>query len=151
MVYLRKATSDDLDILFKWANDYDVRKNAFNSEPIPYENHKKWFYNMMENDDIIQYILMDDNISVGQIRLDIDECYAEIDYSVDKRFRNKGYGHKLLQLIFDEVNANYPEIKKLIAKVKPDNPASKKIFESEGYHMVYTCYDMNLSDYGVEN
>lgn len=32
--YLREATKDDVDLLFKWTNDPAVRKNSFSSEKL---------------------------------------------------------------------------------------------------------------------
>lgn len=33
-IYLRKATPEDMKMLFDWANDEDVRRNSFNSNKI---------------------------------------------------------------------------------------------------------------------
>ena len=143
MVYLREAEETDMDLLFSWANDPAVRKNSFRTDPIPYEDHVKWFHHVMEDKNAIQYIMMDDDIPVGQIRLNIDGEEAEIGYSIAANFRGRGYGHKILQLIVQKVQEGQPQIKKLIAKVKPENGASKKLFESEGYEMKYSCYALD--------
>lgn len=139
-VFLRKAIRDDMDLLFKWANDPVVRSNSFNTDPILYENHVTWFKRIMEDPTVLQFIMMDDDIPVGQIRLTVKGNEAEIGYSVGSEFRGKGYGHKVLQLIADEVQKNHPGIKCLIAKVKPENTASNRLFESEGYGLEYKCY-----------
>ena len=52
----------------------------------------------------------------------------------------------ILQLIVDEVNHKFPDVKELIAKVKPENIASKKLFESEGYDMKYLCYVLDTNE-----
>lgn len=51
----------------------------------------------------------------------------------------------ILQLIVDEVKHEFPDIKKLVAKVKPENIASEKLFESEEYDMKYSCYDLDTN------
>ena len=33
---LRRAKPQDMDLLYRWANDYTVRANAFHTEKIPY-------------------------------------------------------------------------------------------------------------------
>lgn len=146
MFYLRKAVDSDMDILYAWANDPDVRRNSFNSAPIPYEAHQAWFSRMMEDDAVYQFILMDESVPVGQIRLNVDGDEAEIGYSIASRFRGKGFGQKILQLIIQEVKFNIPEIKKLVAKVKPDNTASKKLFESTDFSMKCLCYTLAIND-----
>lgn len=54
----------------------------------------------------------------------------------------------ILRLILEKVNRKFPEVKKLTAKVKPENIASKKIFESEGYDMKYSCYTLDTNVQG---
>lgn len=145
MIYLREALQSDVDLLYEWANDPIVRQNSFQTEEIPYDVHREWFDRMMENRNIVQYILMNGEEPVGQIRLMIDGDTAEIGYSISALHRRKGYGRRILQLILEKVKRKYPEIKKLIAKVKPTNIASKKLFESEGYDMKYSCYDLDTN------
>ena len=142
-VYLRKAEPTDMDLLFQWANDPVVRANSFHSEPIPYENHQKWFRQMMSNPTVLQFILMEENCPVGQIRLNLDGDEAEIGYSIAAEFRGKGYGHLILQLLKESVHDYYPQINRLLAKVKPGNTASNKLFEKEGYSMEYSLYTLN--------
>lgn len=151
MIFLREALQSDIDLLFEWTNDPIVRKNSFQTEKIPYNTHREWFDRMMENKNIVQYILMDGEEPVGQIRLIIDGDEAEIGYSISAIHRQKGYGRLILQLILEEAKHRYPEIKTLIAKVKPTNIASKKLFESEGYDMKYSCYalDTNCAPEGI--
>ena len=144
MLYIRNATKADLDLLFKWANDPIVRMNSFKTEPIPYENHVSWFNRIIADPSVLQYVLMEDDTPVGQIRLSIDGKEAEIGYSIANEFRGKGYGHIILQLVADEVKNYHPEIDKLVAKVKPNNTASNKLFKSEGYEMEYACYTKKL-------
>ena len=139
--YLRAVVSSDMEILFEWANDPVVRGNSFHSEPISYEVHKSWFKHMMEDASVHQFILMDNGIPIGQIRLNVYGDEAEIGYSIAKEFRGNGYGRMILQLAAEEVRANHPEIGKLVAKVKSDNTMSRRLFESEGYR--YRNYEFN--------
>ena len=89
---------------------------------------------------------MDGDVPVGQIRLNLDSEEAEIGYSIASEFRSKGYGRKILQLIVEKVQDSYSHIKKLIAKVKPENTPSKRLFESEGYTMTYSCYSLKIKE-----
>ena len=144
MIKLRKVEYSDIDLLYRWANDPIVRKNSFNSAPISFDAHKDWFNKMMDDPSVFQFILMDENTPVGQIRLNINGEDAEIGYSVASEYRGRGYGHKLLQLLVCLVKEDYPQIKRLIAKVKPENSVSKELFEKEGYGMKYSCYALEV-------
>lgn len=146
MMYLRKATLDDMDIIYEWANDPAVRAASFNTEKIPYESHKRWYEKILADDNVIQYIFMVSSNPVGQIRLNICGEEAEISYSISPQNRGKGYAGKMLSLMYDDVNNNMRGISKLVAKVKPDNMISSKVFEGEGYSLKYHCYELNVRD-----
>ncbi len=137
MIKLRKAKNNDMDLLYRWANDPLVRKNSFNSDTISYDDHKKWFKKIMSDETVQQYIMERNGIPIGQIRLTISGNSAEVGYSIDRDYRAQGYGHIIIDLISEEVNNNHPDIKRLVAKVKKENMASAKLFESAGYEMVY--------------
>ena len=145
-LYLRKADTGDMDLLFKWANDPVVRNNAFHTEPISYETHKKWFNEILNNKLVDQYILVSSDEPIGQIRLTYCENYAEIDYSIAADKRGSGFGKKMLSLAIETVKSNHPEISRIIGKVKTGNKASEKAFLDTGFlqtfkQLEYICED----------
>lgn len=133
-LYLKKVDPNDIDLLYGWANDAAVRKNAFYTEPIPYENHVKWFANMLADASVHQYILYRGELPVGQIRLNVEDNEALIDYSIAAEYRGKGYGSALLELIKKQIAADkISNVMKLIGQVKYDNTASARAFETCGF------------------
>ncbi len=143
--HLRKATTDDMDILYQWANDTETRRNSFNQHVISREEHEAWFAGMMSDPNRIQYILTDGDISVGQLRIDISKDVAEISYSIAPNERGKGYGHRIIDRAKQEIESEYPFIKILKASVKPNNIASISCFENNGFAenhrtYVYDCH-----------
>ena len=132
-VYLRKAERADVDLLFAWVNDSEVRKNSFNTAKIGYEEHKRWYINCLEDSNVDIFILCIDNMSIGQIRLNYNSETAVIGYSIDNSFRGRGFGRSILKLIEQELVSSHPEILVLSGSVKPDNIASKRKFEENGY------------------
>ena len=131
--FLRKATLQDVDLIFEWANDEDDRRFSFNTEKIVYEDHCKWYQRKIDSEDTDIYILLSDDIPIGQCRLDFDDEGALISYFIDKRFRKKGYGKLLLRMIADVTKSEHPSIKRLNAQVKAENIGSKKVFRALGY------------------
>ncbi len=131
--YLRKATIEDCDLIFEWANDEDERRNSFNPEKIPYETHCQWYKRKMESDDTFIFIYCVDQNKVGQSRIEIGADEALISYFISKENRSKGHGKVMLSLLKDKVKENFPQVKALIAQVKKDNLASQRVFESLGY------------------
>lgn len=129
--YLRDVRSQDLDLLFHWANDPTVRNNAFNTGLIEYSGHCKWFANCMQRDDVQIFILVKNDIPVGQVRFNIEEDKAEIDYSISSESRGKGLGNTIIRLGIEE--ANRMGIRELIAKVKDTNIPSQRVFLNNGF------------------
>ena len=140
--YLRKATIEDMDLLFQWANDSVVRKNSFSTAEISYEEHMKWYHNLLKREDCMQYIYMDGDCPVGQVRITLKDDEAEIGYSICAEKRALGYGAKLLALISKKVWEDFPHVKKVYGEVKPENTASQKAFLHAGYTETYRVFEV---------
>ncbi len=142
--YLRKADKNDMDLLFQWANDRTVRNNSFSTKQIQYEEHKQWYQNLLNRTDCIQYIYMQELEAIGQVRLTINGSVAEISYSICEKKRCMGYGKTILRLLYKQVKEDFPQIKKLIAKVKPENIASRKVFTEVGYRECDNVFEIEV-------
>lgn len=153
--YLRKATKEDMDLLYQWANDPGVRAHSFSVSEINYEEHQKWFRELLEDPMRRQYIYVYNGEDIGQIRLTITGSEAEIGYSIQRDKRGMGHGKKILKLLAEQIKRDNLEVKRLTAKVKPQNIASQKVFLDTGFVEKYQCYelemDSSLSKDGIIN
>lgn len=142
--YLREARFIDRDLLYRWVNDSMVRQSAFNTDEINYEEHCNWFAKCLQRDDVWIYILIKNGIPVGQVRLNIENGEALIDYSIASEYRGQGLGCVIINLISENIrcmqNVNY-----LVAHVKSVNVFSQKVFLKNGF---IECRD-NLKSDGV--
>lgn len=140
--YLRKATEEDVTLLYEWANDDECRKNSFHSDQIKWEEHVEWFNKQLSDSSVFLFVLVDEGHDIGQIRLNQKENGYVISYSVAKPYRLMGYGKQILMLA-----ENYLyEIQNdalLYAQVKKDNIASQLLFEGLGY-------DKHESEHDIE-
>lgn len=133
-IYLRLATESDCDLLFKWTNDQEVRRNSFNTNPIKYDEHKSWFIKKLSSNESYIFICYLEKTPVGQIRFDVsDKNKGTISYSVDYNYRKKGVGKSMISLLEDILFNMRSDIKELIAYVKHDNKPSQSIFRNLGY------------------
>ena len=146
-IFLRSADEKDVDLIYNWANDDEVRKNSFSTEQIAYENHVKWYQNALKSDNIKIFILTSNNDDIGIIRLNIYGDSAEVSYSISSDYRCMGYGEIMLKLIALKVKCEFPDIKKLIAKVKPENIASKKALLNTGYIERCSEFQFDVENY----
>ena len=144
LITLRKADINDAKLLWRWRNEKMARKSAFNSEYISYDSHLKWFKNKLKDSNSFRYIALNgDGIPVGQIRFDkLCANSLEVDVSVSKEHRGKGYGTELTKSgcrkIFDEIKIN-----KILARAKRSNVASIKAFSNSGFKKIKDTFYEN--------
>lgn len=141
-IKIKHAVQNDCELLFKWANDEDVRMNAFNSKTIEYEEHREWFKKKLESKDVYMFIINVEEIPIGQIRIDIDNQIGIIDYCIDQAWRGKGYGTMVLIEIINLINKESLPIIKLMGKVKHENKVSQNAFIKSGYLQKYNEHYM---------
>jgi UDP-2,4-diacetamido-2,4,6-trideoxy-beta-L-altropyranose hydrolase len=128
-INLRRAQEEDRKLLWRWANDPDVRSASFSTAPISEHEHNAWFESKLRDKNASLFIALDrEGETVGQIRLDgVRDGEAEIDISVARERRGRGYAALLIsrasQMAFSEIG-----LSRLHAFVKPGNQASKRAF-----------------------
>ena len=143
-LYLRRADEHDKDLLFEWANDNSVRENSFETHIITPEEHEKWFERLLKDEEQVQFILMKDKKPIGQIRLSIEGANAIIGYSLSRSERGSGFGKDMIRLLIEKVKYEYPDIKKLIGRVKPSNPESVQCLNKNGFNEVYRQFELTV-------
>ncbi len=130
---IRPAREDDCHLLWEWANDPQVRANAFSPAPIPWEQHKVWFASKMKDPDCrILVAENNDGKAVGQFRVNWrSDRDGDIDVSISSESRGAGYGAVLIELGASHILAERGE--RLHAFVKVENQASRRAFEDAGF------------------
>lgn len=152
---LRPAKFDDAFLLYNWANEKEVRKNAFNSEPIQYEDHIVWFKNKLDSFNTHIFILENMSVPIGQIRFDLiysPEYFYQIDYSITIENQNKGFGTRIIALGILELIKKKVDCKIIKALVKTDNIASIKCFLKNKFKMIsedkkFVKLELKLSEF----
>ena len=130
--YLRKAKLKDIFFLYFLKNDSINRKSAFNQNYVTLTNHIKWFKTKSSQKNFLIFIFKNKENYIGQVSfkfLNINTC--KIDYAISNEFRGNGYSKIMLQKAFGHINK-----KTVIAEVKNNNIASKKIFNFLKFHLV---------------
>lgn len=150
--YLRPARPRDAGLLWRWANDRDVREASFSPKSISWPEHIGWYRDKLRDPSTYIWILQDaDDTPVGQIRFDEHDPEvtngdlpgiegsraAEIDVSVAQRFRGEGHGIDLIDLGVRRLFAT-SDYDLAVAEVKEWNTPSRRGFESAGFTEVGT-------------
>ena len=130
---LRRAQPDDVDLLWHWANDSDVRAASFSSEFITHERHREWLTEKLSDPNSVLLVgLNSDGDPTGVVRYDIDGERALISVSLAKEFRGRGHGKILLELAVEELFRS-GRATVIDAHVKPMNEASLRLFTRVGF------------------
>ena len=79
------------------------------------------------------WIIENPNEPFGQIRYDVEKNFAYIDISTVPLFRRQGLAKHLILETLPLLIEKSPGVNCLIAKVRSDNIASKKLFGSIGF------------------
>jgi UDP-2,4-diacetamido-2,4,6-trideoxy-beta-L-altropyranose hydrolase len=134
-IRLRKARRDDCELLWKWANDPEIRGVSFSPEPIPWEHHVSWFSSKLNDSNCVHLIATDINGPIGQARFDINEDEARISVSVDGAHRGKNKGTSIIRLASNRL-IEESTVQLINAYVKQSNGASVVAFTKAGYRLV---------------
>ena len=135
MILLRNTGKRDCELIWRWANDTEVRKNAIASDQIGWEDHLNWYNNKLSDPRCIHFIATTGQEDLlGQIRFDISNDQAEIDVSIDKDRRSKGYGARLIKAGVDSI-VNRAPVRKVFSRVKMKNTPSINAFIKAGFQI----------------
>jgi UDP-2,4-diacetamido-2,4,6-trideoxy-beta-L-altropyranose hydrolase len=124
---LTTATTADSELLWRWANDAAVRAQAFESAPIPHEAHTRWYSQRLADPRCRIYVARLGDAPVGQIRFELENGRAFVDISVDREWRGRGMGARILDVGMAALSAELPDVH-VVAQVKSGNSASCELF-----------------------
>lgn len=130
-ITVRHAALTDEELLLEWLNDATTRRNAFSPKPVTRSEHRAWFRSRLRNpENCVLFIAQTTTgVPMGQIRFDNRGVEWEISYAVAPAFRGRGIGRTMLAAGIAELQ-QHKEGVALVGQVKPDNAASRRIFEA---------------------
>jgi UDP-4-amino-4,6-dideoxy-N-acetyl-beta-L-altrosamine N-acetyltransferase len=141
-ITLRPVEKGDIDKIFGWRNHPAVRDMMFSTAPItPQENAEFWKKRLADSS-AFSFIITAGGKDAGILRLDRREGSYEVDIFVDPQAQGRGIGSGALALIIDMAKAK--GIKKLTARIKSGNAASKKAFEKNGFMERDSVYEREI-------
>ena len=147
-ISLREVLVSDEKLLLNWSNDPQTRKWSFNSNTIIPSEHKIWFKNKLNNQNVLIWILENDNKPAGLVRLEKDNDKAVLNYLICPEERGKGLASPMLIMAMKKVKAYWKNIK-VLAYTLPKNIASIRSLEKAGFTLKSSssernCYGINI-------
>lgn len=132
-IRIRSAIQEDSERLYEWRNHPTIRAMSRNSESINWEDHQKWFDNVLTSQERLLLIGQRDGAPVGVVRFDIVGDQAEVSIYIVPSIKESGVGRALLHGAEGWLAANRPEISKIRAYVLGGNQRSQNLFLGAGY------------------
>jgi len=140
-IQLRPAQSTDTDLLFAWVNSPDKRAVALKTTGrVARETHDAWFAARLASPQAGIWIAENGGRPVGQARLEQKDGALEVDIYVDGNARERGVGTAILDALRLEAARRWPGVP-LLARIKADNMASRRLFAKAGYGRVVVAPD----------
>jgi UDP-2,4-diacetamido-2,4,6-trideoxy-beta-L-altropyranose hydrolase len=130
---LRPTNAEDVYLYYSWTNDAEVRRQSFASTPIPLEDHCEWFTRKLADPRVRLYVLERRGLPLGQIRFEVVEHGARINYTVDAACRGQGMGTQLLRRGSAQLFRDMEEVEYVFGLVKNDNLPSLRSFHAAGF------------------
>ena len=130
LLSLRRAAPSDCAVIFEWANDPVTRENSFSQDLIPWERHKAWFDQILQDPERVLFIAVVAGEAIGQARLSRLSVQGEEEISVAlaPAWRGRGLAADVIRLATRESRGPI-----LHAYVKSGNTASIRAFLRAGY------------------
>lgn len=149
-IHYRKAETSDLDLYFEWTNDPATRSNSFNTQEVDYQEHTNWFLRKIEDKKALLLVFEnEENIQVGQIRIEQKTDENVIGISIDKNFRGLGLAVSMLTTSCTVFFTEFKE-KNIHAYIKKTNLASLNSFLKAGFEVVKELLISNEPSYLLE-
>ena len=133
----RRAAVGDRELLYAWVNDPVTRAASFNTAPVGWDEHVRWFVSHVDSETCRMYVVEDrDGRPVGQVRFDIADVDAAVDITVAPERRGEGWSPVIIaagtRALFDET----PNVRQAVASIRAENRPSVSAFDTAGYQCI---------------
>ena len=119
--------------IWEWRNDPVTRSMSRSKDLVSWEDHSSWYQKTLANPKRIMYVGIIEQLPIGFVRFDsinnIEDSF-EISININPAERGKGLGLEVLKNSLHKLKQERPLVKRIIAEVKKENPASNRLFVS---------------------
>lgn len=133
----RDIHNEDIEDLFKWKNDELSVKMSQSQRSVSWDEHVSWV-NAALADDNKHFFLFEDAGSgekIGVVRFDIDgDAVATVSINLAPEARGRALSKTCLAMGVDAF-VNHRRCKIILAHIRPDNRASRRIFSAVGFEL----------------
>ena len=142
-ICLRKMTWEDTDLIVKWRNSEEVRRNFIYQALFTRESHENWIRTKVETGEVVQMMICDiaTGTPLGSVYIrDIDRTHNKAEYGIfigEASARGRGVGSKVAELMlkycFEEEKLHRVYLRALAGNGGAIRSYEKAGFVREGY------------------
>ncbi|MGH6835307.1 MAG: GNAT family N-acetyltransferase [Methylocella sp.] len=131
---LRKAAAGDSRDLWLWRNDEQTRRCSRTTDVVAWPRHDAWYREKLKDCGSQILVAFDAGVRIGMIRFDrIEKDRFRAHIAVAPAARGHGLGREILRLGCDRLIQDHADAT-IVAEVRIENIASRRIFEANGFH-----------------
>jgi RimJ/RimL family protein N-acetyltransferase len=131
-VCLRPAGANDCRSLWEWRSEDAARVASFDSRPIPFEDHVRWFERRLPDIAETIFVASAEGRDIGYVRFDVDGDEARVSIALAPEARGRGYGTAAIADAVRAFSARRPSCR-VTALIRPDNVRSLAAFRRAGF------------------
>ena len=138
---LRPAAAADAALLLDWVNRPDsLAGKLATAGPIDPSSHRAWLADRLARADCMIWIIERDRAPVGQVRIERKAADFEVDVYVEPGARRRSVAREAVGAALAAHAARFPGVA-VLARVKPDNLASQRLFARLGFALIARAGD----------
>ena len=143
-VTMRLAVAEDAARVFEWRNNPSVRIVSHSSQPLEWDEHRRWLSGVLQNP--AQTLLIGESAgrAVGVVRFDAIDERAEISIYMVPGHDSAVHGADVLAAAERWLVQQRPEVRRITAEVLGANASSHGLFAGAGYERVSTTYGKTI-------
>ena len=131
-IALRRAIADDGAFLLELRNDPDAVRGSMTGRAVTPEEHRAWLAARLDSPGTRLWIVQDDRVDVGQLRVDVDDGVGTVSIAIAADHRGRGLARGALSALQRSLHGDM-QITRLHAELHRENIASRRVFERAGF------------------
>jgi RimJ/RimL family protein N-acetyltransferase len=131
--HLRPAEPGDEDDLLAWRNEPDAVRQSISGRAVEPAEHHRWLAERLEDPATRIWIVEVAGAPAGSVRIDVVDAVGTVSIAIAPDARGRGLGGATLRALLDLLEHDF-QVEVLEALVRPANDASRRAFESAGFH-----------------
>jgi RimJ/RimL family protein N-acetyltransferase len=144
-VDLRPATVSDASRIYEWRNAPETRRYALDPAALEFDAHVRWLALVIENPRVVLLVGTLEGADVGVLRYDLDGDAATVSVYLVPGNSGAGLGAALIDAGTQWLRARHPQVRRIVATIRPDNTASLGAFAAAGFVAHTHTYTRELS------